>query len=323
MAPLFSVVIPVKNRTRLLARALASLAGQTCSDFEVLVVDDGSSEDVAAVTARFPGLDITLLAAGGTGASSARNIGTDVARGEYIAYLDSDDVFIPEKLAIVAAELAKTPADVIASPLYVWRNQPHVQIRPARPPLPNEDIADFFFVADQRIQSTGMIVRASAARKVRWDEGLSKVQDPDFLIRLLRAGSTLHFIPTPLAVLYDDTAEGRVSSNNSEANMRDWLQRDAARLSRQARIGFELYALAYEVARTSKLKALALVGKGALSGMIAPTIIAKSMIRILLPEARFKALAQTALRRKPEAHNAPLAAYLNELETTATCSLQG
>ena len=108
MTPFFSVIIPVYNRAHVLGRALKSVFAQSCQDFEIVVVDDGSSDDPAAVIARFADPRITYIRQRNRGGGAARNAGIDAARGQFIAPLDSDDEFLPGHLARMKALLEGT-----------------------------------------------------------------------------------------------------------------------------------------------------------------------------------------------------------------------
>ena len=98
-APLVSVVIPTHNRAHLLGRALWSVQRQTMPDFEIIVVDDGSDDHPASVVAALedPRIRVVTLTAR-AGCPAARNRGIEAARGEFIAFLDSDDEWLPTKL---------------------------------------------------------------------------------------------------------------------------------------------------------------------------------------------------------------------------------
>ncbi len=97
-SPFFSVVTPTYNRSSLLRRALKSVQRQDFQDFEAIVVDDGSTEDVAAVAREIlPAVKVVRLEKN-SGIPKARNAGLRAARGRYIAYLDSDDVWHPKYL---------------------------------------------------------------------------------------------------------------------------------------------------------------------------------------------------------------------------------
>src|SRR4051812_14458694 len=99
--PRVSVVIPTYNRAELLPATLASVAAQQFTDLEVLVVDDGSEDDTRAILERHGAPGLRLLALGRTGnLSVVRNAGIEAAAGEYVAFLDSDDLWDPDKLAL-------------------------------------------------------------------------------------------------------------------------------------------------------------------------------------------------------------------------------
>ncbi len=97
--PLVSVVIPTYNREDLVGRALKSVLRQTCRELEVIVVDDGSTDATPRIMAGVadPRVRYEVLE-GNYGGAHARNVGIELARGEYVAFLDSDDYWLPDKL---------------------------------------------------------------------------------------------------------------------------------------------------------------------------------------------------------------------------------
>jgi glycosyltransferase involved in cell wall biosynthesis len=98
MAPLVSVIIPTYNRAGLVRQALASVKAQTYRDFEIVVVDDGGTDDTYEVLSADRELRVLRLPSR-RGVSAARNTGISAARGEWLAFLDSDDLWLPDKLA--------------------------------------------------------------------------------------------------------------------------------------------------------------------------------------------------------------------------------
>lgn len=96
MTPRVSVVIPTYNRSRALVRALESVFAQTEPVLETIVVDDGSTDDTQAVLAGF-GSRVRAIRKSNGGAGAARNAGIEAARGEFVAFLDDDDAWLPEK----------------------------------------------------------------------------------------------------------------------------------------------------------------------------------------------------------------------------------
>jgi glycosyltransferase involved in cell wall biosynthesis len=112
--PDVSVVIPAYNASQHIAEALASIRDQTLKQVEVIVVDDGSVDDTVAKVEPFAReLDLTIIRQANGGASAARNAGILRARGRYCAFLDADDVMMPERLAAEVAVLDADPELVL------------------------------------------------------------------------------------------------------------------------------------------------------------------------------------------------------------------
>lgn len=107
MGPRVSVLIPTYNAGRYLGAALESVLGQTYQDFEIIVVDDGSEDDTAAVAARYP--QVRYFYNAHSGISVTRNLAISKAKGEMIAFLDADDMWAPDKLEKQVAYLDRYP----------------------------------------------------------------------------------------------------------------------------------------------------------------------------------------------------------------------
>lgn len=106
--PLVSVIIPVHNRPRLVAEALDSAISQDYVPMEIVVVDDGST-DATTDTLRAYANHARVTRQDNRGAGAARNRGVEISRGEYLAFLDSDDLWLPEKTSLQAALLQHRP----------------------------------------------------------------------------------------------------------------------------------------------------------------------------------------------------------------------
>jgi glycosyltransferase involved in cell wall biosynthesis len=107
-SPTVSVVIPAYNAARWIAETLDSVLAQTFRNFEVIVVDDGSTDQTSEVVAGY-GDRIHYLRKENGGEGSARNVGIRAARGSYIAFLDADDLWLPEKLQLQMELLSRRP----------------------------------------------------------------------------------------------------------------------------------------------------------------------------------------------------------------------
>ncbi len=106
--PLVSVIIPTYNRADLISKTVDSVLAQTFSDYEVIVVDDGSQDETQAVLAKYE-KHVRVIIQQNQGAGEARNTGIRTAQGEYLAFLDSDDLWFPNKLAEQMELFARSP----------------------------------------------------------------------------------------------------------------------------------------------------------------------------------------------------------------------
>jgi GT2 family glycosyltransferase len=140
-APKVSVIIPAYRAADLLGIAIGSVARQTFRDLEVIVVDDASPDDTEAVARRLlaeHGLVHTVVRqAANSGPSAARNRGVALARGEYVAFLDADDEWLPEKLARQVALMDADPAMTLCGCQADWVDINGNLIRPLYENLPD------------------------------------------------------------------------------------------------------------------------------------------------------------------------------------------
>lgn len=120
----FSVVIPVFNRAKFLRQAIDSVLSQTFTDYEVIAIDDGSTDESAEILRSY-GSRITVIRQENQGPEVARNAGVAVARGEYIAFLDSDDFFFPHALECYERVIRKfdSPPVIVGAERYFREGQ--------------------------------------------------------------------------------------------------------------------------------------------------------------------------------------------------------
>lgn len=104
-----SVIIPLYNKALYIRRALDSVLCQTFKDFEIIVVDDGSTDDGAEIVSKYLDSRITLIRQSNSGPGAARNRGVSLAKGELIAFLDADDEWLPEYLERTVSYLCANP----------------------------------------------------------------------------------------------------------------------------------------------------------------------------------------------------------------------
>ncbi|MDX1640985.1 MAG: glycosyltransferase family A protein [Balneolaceae bacterium] len=105
--PLISVIIPVYNGAEFIDETLKSAFSQTYSNIEIIVVDDGSTDHTSEIVAKYP--DVHYIYQENQGVSVARNTAISAAKGNYIAFLDADDIWMPDKLTIQMEFMRKNP----------------------------------------------------------------------------------------------------------------------------------------------------------------------------------------------------------------------
>lgn len=299
-SPRFSVVIPVYNRAATVRRTLASVVAQTFRDWECLVVDDGSAdgEALAQVVASLEDPRFVLIRQSNGGGGAARNAGVDAARGRFVAFLDSDDTFVPDKLARLAATAREDRRVAWFSYVRVDRGDGAWWVRPDRPPRRGEPIGDYLFVANQVVQTSSIVLPVEVARDVPFNPTLRKGQDLDLVVRLAAAGVDFEMIETPLAVWTDTTEGDRTSARRHPEPAASWLASSGSWLSRRAQHGYRATVLAFELAPTRPWAAAWHLLDGGLRARVAPTILARQALRCFVPRRTYRRLVDAIVRFK-------------------------
>lgn len=119
---MISVIIPLYNKEASIATALRGVLAQTYQDLEIVVVDDGSTDGSAAIVETFDDSRIRLIRQANAGVSAARNRGIEEAKGEYVAFLDADDEWMPEFLEEIAALIADYPESRARATNYIFNS---------------------------------------------------------------------------------------------------------------------------------------------------------------------------------------------------------
>lgn len=207
-----SVVIPTYNRAEMVDRAIESALEQTLDDIEVLVVDDGSTDDTAAVVKAFDDPRVSYLRhETNRGGSAARNTGIEHASGEYIALLDSDDEWLPGKLERQRAELQSRDSTWVAAycDFRQLRSNRIVELvdnfvrRPTGFEGGEELIDRIFLRTFAHGGASTLVVTTEAVEAIGgFDPTFERHQDLEFLIRLLKRGK-LAFVDEALVLKRD------------------------------------------------------------------------------------------------------------------------
>lgn len=207
-APRVSVVIPAYNQAHFLDDAIQSALAQTYRDFEIVVVNDGSTDDTETVAQRYQD-QIRYLYQQNQGLAGARNTGILAARGEYVALLDSDDIWDPAFLAEMMALAEREPAATVYC-CGIRYMDGKGQDLPQRGGTEVTEPGKFYWKllrANSLIPSTILMKRAPVVEANLFDISFRRLQDWELWIRLLRSGHTF-------AGLKDHLVRYRVHGSN-------------------------------------------------------------------------------------------------------------
>jgi glycosyltransferase involved in cell wall biosynthesis len=308
MSPLFTVVIPVYNRAHLIGRALGSVLAQTFGDFEIVVIDDGSTDDPrpAVEAVNDPRIRFVRKANGGGG--SARNLGIDLARGRYVAFLDSDDEFLPSHLATLRRLLDGTTNTAAYAPMIVNRGNGRSLVKPPRAPHPDEHMATYLMAERGFVPTITLGLETEVARRVRYPEDLRTAEDTDFAIRLYLDGVRFVMGEEPTAIWHDLPDPERQSAGRRGARLIPWLEGLRGRIPARAYYGYRGWAIAKVLASRSRGHALRLYLAAVARGCYRPRLAGIIFLQIFLPDGLYRRIADRAIAglaaftgRKPSA----------------------
>jgi glycosyltransferase involved in cell wall biosynthesis len=201
MKPLISVIIPVYNRTWELRRALQSLKDQTYHELEVVICDDGSSEDIASIVAEFQNqLSIEFLRIENSGGPARpRNVAFKRARGDWISFLDSDDWWDSNRMATVVSAISDDVDVIYHSLRYIGKDGRAVRRGLSRSvgfPMRHEPLRHMALHGNP-IPASAAVVRRSMLEKIGGmceDPNLVAYEDFDAWLRLAEKGARFHYL---------------------------------------------------------------------------------------------------------------------------------
>lgn len=241
-APRFSVVIPTFNREQSVTLAVRSALAQSHAPLEVIVVDDGSTDNTKSALVALADSRVRYIRQDNAGPNTARNRGISEAVGTHIAFLDSDDQFTPEHLERAAAVIGTEPSLAVYAPVIVLRENGASFIKPSRSILPGEHISDYLSRFRGWVPTSTLVVHKQLAARVLWDEQLRYGQDVDFAIRLAAAGARFVMLPLPSALCADSADFGRVSSLARGEDRLRWIEKNREFLTAKAYHAFRGWA---------------------------------------------------------------------------------
>lgn len=293
--PFFTVVVPLYNRARVIGDALRSVLAQTERDFELLVIDDGSEDDPRPVVEALGDPRVRYIRQTNAGGGAARNTGIDMARGRFIAFLDSDDEFLPHHLAAMRARLEGTQLIVGYARVVVDRGEGRVFLKPPRPVRIGESMASYFFCDRGFVPTSTIVAPTEIAREVRFHENLREAEDTDFAVRLSLSGCRFVMAEEPAAVWKDRYDPDRLSAGRDMTRFAVWLEANKHRMPRKAYLAGRGWPVAKHVASASKVRALALYLNALVHGCYGPSLATAVFLQIFLPDRSYRVMADNAI----------------------------
>lgn len=212
--PWVSAIIPTRDRPELVRRAVRSVLGQTYEHMEVIVVVDGPDLATMAVLEelRDPRVRIISLEES-VGGGDARNIGVAAAAGQWIALLDDDDEWLPEKVSAQLLLAAQEPDDrVVVVSNFIYCSERFDLLMPVRPPRAGEPFSEYLFSPHCGYQTSTVFCSRSLFLEVPFTRGLKGCQDLDWFLRIMaHPGVKLRVAQEPLAVYHVPESRASVS----------------------------------------------------------------------------------------------------------------
>jgi len=226
-----SIIIPTYNRAALLQEAVQSCLEQAYSDIEIIIVDDGSTDDTEVVVQQalrttWANCNIKYIKQLNAGASAARNLGMEMATGDFIQFLDSDDLLFPDKLSLQVEWMLTTGAEGCAS----------YGIMGTTPEDAQEILGeDFSSVKDlmHRMCSGRVHVMCTPAplwkRSIlqnngRWSTDIAFGDDLDFHIRVLSSVEKMAFVPEKLFFVREHTVNRLSDAENNQKQIESGIK---------------------------------------------------------------------------------------------------
>ncbi|MEM9137653.1 MAG: glycosyltransferase [Cyanobacteria bacterium P01_F01_bin.42] len=226
--PIVSIIIPVYNAEKWVAETIRSARDQTWSHTEILIIDDGSRDDSLAIARRFESRQIKVIAQPNQGASAARNAALAIAQGEFIQYLDADDLLAPNKIADQVDLLESSPPGKLSvcSTIHFQDGSDPDQghYYDGLPFYEDSDDALSWLVnlwsARGMVQPAAWLMPREIADRVGgWNSELSLDDDGEYFARVILDSAGIRRSPTALTYYRKFSQGSSLSRSNSERGM--------------------------------------------------------------------------------------------------------
>jgi glycosyltransferase involved in cell wall biosynthesis len=292
-APTVAVVIPTRGRLEFVLRAVQSALHQTRRPDEVIVVLDGPDRRAqsALEAVEAPEVHVVVLPKN-LGAAGARNAGVRAATADLVAFLDDDDEWLPEKLAVQLGEFAATPPAARATTVLAcgveWRTGTSTHYWPLRSPREGEPVAEYLFV--RRKPGEGLLATPTVVAPRRllletpFQEGVEIHEDFDWFLDLEQRGVRFSVVLETLVVVHAPPVRDSLSRNETWQTSLRWARGRRRQLGARAFSAFCLTEVARTARRQAGARAFMTILVSAFAGRPSPYELSRYLYIWLLPE---------------------------------------
>ncbi len=196
--PLISIIIPVYNAGKYLSETLASALGQNWANKEIIIIDDGSTDNSLAIAQQYTDKHVKIFSQANKGASAARNLGLQHAKGKYIQFLDADDLLSEDKISGQVQLLEKEPGKIAVCSIVKFKNGTHHNhLKPSHRDEPfiysTDDVVDFLIDLYGGYKKRGSMIGIHSwlipadliSKSGIWNEELTVDDDGEFFCRIV------------------------------------------------------------------------------------------------------------------------------------------
>ena len=211
-----SVIIPSYNSGKFLNEAIESVVNQTYKNLEIIIVNDGSIDETEKIAKEWQEKDKRiryLKHQKNRGLGAARNTGIKNSQGEYIAFLDADDIWLPQKIEIQLEKAKKENTDLIFTNWYIWDPKNNIKGKAfsSNPIKDKKDLLKFFIKRNFGNPSTTLLKKSSLEIVGLFDESLKSSEDYDLWLRFCLNGMKIDF--TQELLIYSRQHSGQMTVN--------------------------------------------------------------------------------------------------------------
>jgi hypothetical protein len=286
-APAVSVVLTTFNRSALLTRAIESVLAQTLDDFELIVVDDCSTDDTSEVISRIDDPRVSFMRhETNLGLASARNSGIHRARGRFVCFLDDDDELLPDKLSAQtrAFDDEADPDRVLIYTQAVVDDGISSNVKPRRPLRAREPLSEYLMCGEGALPIHSVMVTRKLIQDTMFAPGERRFEDYSWLLGLEARGVKFVLLERPLIVWHAELRRTRLSRSISFEEAGRWLDSRGPAVTPRARKAF----LAREVApfvekRGSRARIARAIAVAVFTGSMPLSEGFKSVLKATLP----------------------------------------